>query len=92
VIAVSPFSAPVLGGAALVSAPALWGAWVGTTSIQTALLRYLVCAALVWAGLAVVSMLVGPTPRKQAVVEVEASAAPAAPAARSAASSEDVAA
>lgn len=82
----SPFSAPVLGGAALVSAPALWGAWVGSTSIQTALLRYLVCAALVWVGLAVVSMLVGPTPRRQTVVEVEASAAP------TATSSEDVAA
>jgi hypothetical protein len=83
---VSPFSAPVLGGAAVISAPALWGAWVGTTSIQTALLRYLVCALLVWAGLAVVSMLVGPAPRKQGVVEVEPSAAP------TATSSEDVAA
>jgi hypothetical protein len=82
---VSPFSAPVLGGAALISAPALWGAWVGTTSVQTALLRYLVCAVLVWAGLAVVSMLVGPAPRKQAVVEVEPSSAPEA-------TSEDVAA
>jgi hypothetical protein len=82
---VSPFSAPVLGGAAVFSAPALWGAWVGTTSIQTALLRYLVCALLVWAGLAVVSMLVGPAPRKQSVVEVE-------PTAPTATSSEDVAA
>jgi hypothetical protein len=83
---VSPFSAPVLGGAAVISAPALWGAWVGTTSIQTALLRYLACAVLVWAGLAVLSMLVGPAPRKQAGVEVEASVGPAATA------SEDVAA
>ena len=81
----SPFSAPVLGGAAVISAPALWGAWVGTTSIQTALLRYLVCAALVWAGLAVVSLLVGPAPRRQDVVEVE-------PSASEATSSEDVAA
>jgi hypothetical protein len=83
---VSPFSAPVLGGAALISAPALWGAWVGTTSVQTALLRYLVCAVLVWVGLAVLSMLVGPAPRRQAVVEVEPSVAP------TTTSSEDVAA
>jgi hypothetical protein len=75
---VSPLSAPVLGGAALISAPALWGAWVGTTSVQTALLRFLVCALLVWAGLAVVSMLVGPAPRRQSVVEVEPSVTPTA--------------
>ena len=60
----SPLSAPVLWGAALVSSPALWGAFVdGTTTAQTALTRYLVCAVLCWLGLAVVSMLVGPAPR-----------------------------
>ncbi len=58
----SPLSAPVLGGAALISAPALWGAFVtGTTPTEVALTRFLVCAVLCWAGLAVVSLLVGPS-------------------------------
>ena len=52
----SPLSAPVLGGAALISAPALWGAFVtGTTPTEVALTRFLVCAVLCWAGLAVVA-------------------------------------
>ena len=58
------FAAPVLLGAGLVSAPAFWAAFVdGTTDPQTALVRFLVSAALVWAGLTVVRMLVGPAPR-----------------------------
>lgn len=58
----SPLSAPVLGGAALISAPALWGAFVaGTTPTEVALTRFLVCAVLCWAGLALVSLLVGPS-------------------------------
>ncbi|HEX5562238.1 MAG TPA: hypothetical protein VFX52_11390 [Nocardioidaceae bacterium] len=61
----SPLSAPVLLIAALVSGPALWGAFVdGSTSLQTALVRFLVCAVLGWVGLSVVSMLVGPAPRR----------------------------
>ena len=64
----SPLSAPVLGGAALISAPALWAFLVdGSMSLDTAFVRYCVCAVLVWAGLAVVSMLVGPAPRPQPV-------------------------
>ena len=60
----SPLSGPVLAAAALVSAPALWGALVdGTTTPQTAALRYLICMAICWAGFAVVGMLVGPAPR-----------------------------
>ncbi len=59
------FAAPVLLGAGLVSAPAFWGAFVdGTTDPQTALVRFMVSAALVWAGLSVVGMLVGPAPRR----------------------------
>jgi hypothetical protein len=49
-------------------------------------MRYLLCALLVWAGLAVVSMLVGPTPHKQPAPDPETPAAPAST------SAEDVAA
>jgi hypothetical protein len=60
---VSPLSAPVLVGAALVSSPALWAAMVDQTmSPETAFVRYLVCVGLCWAALAVFAMLVGPTP------------------------------
>jgi hypothetical protein len=69
-------SSPVLGGAALLSSPALWGAFVdGTTSMQTALTRYLVTALLVWAALAVVGMLVGPAPRPPVTTPGEATGA-----------------
>jgi uncharacterized membrane protein YdfJ with MMPL/SSD domain len=38
---------------------------VGSTSTQTALVRFIACAALAWLALAVLSMLVGPAPRPQ---------------------------
>jgi hypothetical protein len=61
---VSPFSGPVLLAAALISSPALWAALVdGTLSPEAAFTRYLVCAGLVWAGFAVLAMLIGPPPR-----------------------------
>lgn len=57
-------AAPVLGGAVLVSAPAFWGVFVdGTTTIETAVVRFLVSATLCWMALAVFEMLVGPPPR-----------------------------
>jgi len=62
----SPLSLPVLGGAALVSSPALWGLVQGTTSTDVALTRYLVSVAVCWALLAFVAMLVGPAPRVDA--------------------------
>ncbi len=62
----SPLSLPVLGGAALVSSPALWGLAEGTTSTDVALTRYLVAVAVCWAVLAFVAMLVGPAPRTEA--------------------------
>jgi len=72
-------SSPVLGGAALLSSPALWGAFVdGTTSLQTALSRYLVTAFLLWAALAVVGMLVGPAPRPPVGTGAETAELPAA--------------
>jgi hypothetical protein len=77
---VSPLSGPVLGGAAIVSAPALWGAVVdGTTTPQSAVLRYLVCVVLCWAALAVVGMLVGPAPRPPATAAGESPEVAAAP-------------
>jgi hypothetical protein len=64
---VSPVSAPVLVGAALVSSPALYGALVdGTTTLESAFVRYLVCVVLCWAALAAVELLVGPPPRPTA--------------------------
>jgi len=57
-------TAPVLLGAALVSAPAFWGAFVdGTTEPSTALVRFLVAAGLTWVALNVFSVLVGPAPK-----------------------------
>jgi len=65
------FAAPVVVGAALVSAPALWGAFVdGTTTTETAVTRYLVSAMLLWVAFGVVGMLVGPAPRP--VLDAEA--------------------
>lgn len=62
----SPVSAPVLGGAALVSSPALWRALVeGTASPQVAMTRYLVSVLICWAVLGFVAMLVGPAPRPE---------------------------
>ena len=62
----SPLSLPVLGGAAVISSPALWGALVdGTTTTEAALTRYLVSVAVCWAVLGFVAMLVGPAPRPE---------------------------
>lgn len=62
----SPFSAPVLVGAALVSSPALWNALQGTGSPEVALSRYLVSVVLCWMALAVVAFAVGPAPTEAA--------------------------
>jgi hypothetical protein len=63
---VSPVSLPVLGGAAVVSSPALWRALVeGTTSTEVALTRYLVSVLVCWAVLGLVAMLVGPAPKPE---------------------------
>jgi hypothetical protein len=70
---------PVLGGAALVSSPALWRALVeGTTTTEVALTRYLVSVAICWAVLAFVAMLVGPAPRPEPAEAESAEADPAA--------------
>jgi hypothetical protein len=73
---VNLFAAPVLLGAGLVSAPAFWAAFVdGTTTPETALVRFMVSALLLWAALAVIGMLVGPPPRPAASTETEAAGA-----------------
>lgn len=57
----SPFTWPVLGGAAVLSAPALWRATVeGTTNAEDALIRYLVGVVVCWLLLSTVVALVGP--------------------------------
>jgi hypothetical protein len=59
----SPFSAPVLMGAAVISSPALYRAFVeGTAPLEVALTRYLVAVAVCWGLLALVVTLVGPAP------------------------------
>lgn len=66
----SPLSFPVLGGAAVVSSPALWRALVeGTAPTEVALTRYLVSVVICWAVLAFVAMLVGPAPAPEAAAE-----------------------
>ena len=60
----SPFSGSVLGGAAVVSAPALWASLVsGSTPLADGLLHYIGAVAVCWIGLSVVAALVGPAPR-----------------------------
>lgn len=54
----SPLSPVVLGAAALVPSPALWGAAVSQSlSVDQALFRYLVAVAICWALLSVVTEL-----------------------------------
>ncbi|MGH3423224.1 MAG: hypothetical protein ACRDO8_00765 [Nocardioidaceae bacterium] len=61
---VSPLSAPVLVGAALVSSPALWNATVtGGIPATEALLRYLIALPLCWIALEIVTAMVGAPPR-----------------------------
>jgi len=60
----SPFSGSVLGGAAVLSAPALWSSLVtGTTPLADGLLRYIGAVAVCWVGLSLVAALIGPAPR-----------------------------
>ena len=58
----NPFSLPVLGGAVVVSAPALWSTLTGQARLDVGLSRYLVAVLLCWLALTVVAGLVGPVP------------------------------
>lgn len=61
----SPFSAPVLGGAALVTSPAWWNVVQGTSPATDAVARFLVCVAICWVALELLAAFVGPAPRPQ---------------------------
>ena len=58
----SPFSTPVLAGAALLTSPAWWRAVEGTGSLSVATTRFLVAALACWLALEVVAAMVGPAP------------------------------
>lgn len=58
----NPFSLPVLGGAALVSSPALWNSVAGETALRVGLSRYLVAVVVCWLALSLLAMVVGPVP------------------------------
>lgn len=58
----SPFSTPVLLGAALLSSPALWLSLTGHMRAEVALSRYLVAVVVCWLALALFVSLVGPPP------------------------------
>jgi len=59
---VSPFSTPVLAGAALLTSPAWWRAVEGTGSLSVATTRFLVAAVACWLALEVLAAMVGPAP------------------------------
>lgn len=58
----SPFSTPVLAGAALLTSPAWWRALEGTGSLSVATTRFLVAALACWLALEVLAAMVGPAP------------------------------
>jgi hypothetical protein len=66
---VSPFSTPVLVGAALVSSPALWNVLQGTAPAEVALTRYLISVVICWMALSLLAMFVGPVPPAKPVTE-----------------------
>ena len=68
----SPFSAPVLGGAALVTAPAWWNALQGTSPATDAVTRFLVCVAICWVAFELLAAFVGPAPQPSAPAEAAA--------------------
>jgi hypothetical protein len=62
-VVVSPFSAPVLGGAALVTAPAWWNVVQGTSPATDAMTRFLICVAVCWVAFELLAAFVGPAPQ-----------------------------
>lgn len=73
----SPFSTPVLAGAALLTSPAWWRAVEGTGSLSVATTRFLVAALACWLALEVVAALVGPAPAAVALSEESVPGSPA---------------
>lgn len=60
----SPFSTPVLLGAAVLSSPTLWRAVTGHMRLEVGLTRYLITVVICWVALAIFVSLVGPPPAK----------------------------
>ncbi len=61
----SPLSAPVLGGAALLTSPSLLNVLQGVSPVSVALTRFLISVAFCWMALELLSMVVGPAPRPE---------------------------
>ncbi|MDN4173541.1 hypothetical protein QWY28_11340 [Nocardioides sp. SOB77] len=59
-------SVPVLGAAAVLTAPALWAALTGELPVETAAVRYAVVAVLTWLALSALALVVGPPPAAEA--------------------------
>ena len=72
----SPFSTPVLAGAALLTSPAWWRALEGTGSLSVATTRFLVAALACWLAFEVLAALVGPAPVAVPVDESGSGAGP----------------
>ncbi|CAB4727304.1 MAG: hypothetical protein F2667_12390 [Actinobacteria bacterium] len=71
-------SAPVVIGAALMSAPALWQGFVtGTMPVDVALTRALIALVGCWVAVSAVAMLVGTPPPRVTIVPVGDDATPA---------------
>ncbi|MBS42803.1 MAG: hypothetical protein CMH83_06490 [Nocardioides sp.] len=63
-------SAPVIGSAAVLTSPALYGAFVtGTVPIDVAITRWLVALLICWVAISAVVMMVGPPPAPKQTVE-----------------------
>lgn len=61
----SPLSAPVLGGAALLTSPSLLNVLQGVSPVSVALTRFLISVGFCWMALELLSTIVGPAPRPQ---------------------------
>lgn len=61
----SPLSAPVLGGAALLTSPSLLNVLQGVSPVSVALTRFLISVGFCWMALELLSMIIGPAPRPQ---------------------------
>jgi hypothetical protein len=73
---VSPLSAPVLGGAALVSSPSLLNVIQGVSPVSVFLTRFLVSIVICWMAAEVLSAIIGPAPRPGVETESEPTAQP----------------
>ena len=64
---------PVLVASALVSSPILWLVYEGSISTEVALQRWVICAAVCWVAISVISALAFPSSRPEPQVAEVAS-------------------